>query len=341
MYLDAIAPLTGATGALAGVTLRILQNTVARSVGGVSFLPGNRRLVAGGSGGYDAWDLTTASPKHIKSHAVKYLYGCACDPLGRWVYVSDYLGGFRLLPLDEQEAPPAPGSPFNRHVTAFSLTPDGGRLVMSRGGAGSNRVECWAVGLPRSLLPLWTIQDGEPVASDTPYLLNQSIWFTNGVAIGRNGKAVGTVESRSNSTSGDKPLVVLRDGITGRLVADFGQSETSFRARIEFETDERALFVWDDRIMERWDVKTGRRTNRQPAPGRAALQGLAVHPSGRFLVTVAGDGRARYWNSADLSPLRALRWEAGKLHTVAFSPDGALAAAGGDKGQVVIWDVEE
>lgn len=320
--------------------MRLLQNTKARSVGGVSFGPGGRTLVAGGSGGYDVWDLTTASHTFIPSHNVKYLYGCVYDPLGRWVYVSDSLGGFRLLSLDGRNGPPAPGSPHQRHVTSFDLTSDGGRLVMSRGGAGLNRVECWNIRSTASFVPAWSIRDGEPVAPDEPYLLNQSTWFCNEVAISHDGKTIATAESRSSGTSGDKSLIVLRDGATGRAVAELGRSETSFDVRLAVVPDGSTLFAWDNRVLERWDIVAGRRTGRLPAPGRAYFWGLAIHPSGELIVTVSGDGQARYWDLPDFSPIRSVKWEVGKLYSVAFSPDGALAAAGGDKGKVIVWNVE-
>jgi WD40 repeat protein len=87
-------------------------------------------------------------------------------------------------------------------------------------------------------------------------------------------------------------------------------------------------------------VAAGRRTGRLPAPGRAYFRGLAAHPSGRILVTASGDGLARYWDPADLSLIRALKLGAGKLHSVAASPNGTLATAGGDKGLLVVWEVE-
>jgi hypothetical protein len=59
--------------------VRLLQNSVTRPVGGVSFGPGGDTLVAGGSGAYDVWDLTDSSHSFISSHAVQYLFGCVQD----------------------------------------------------------------------------------------------------------------------------------------------------------------------------------------------------------------------------------------------------------------------
>ena len=85
--------------------------------------------------------------------------------------------------------------------------------------------------------------------------------------------------------------------------------------------------------MVHWCVRLAR-------PGRAHFQGLAVHPTGRFFTTVARDGVVRYWDVAVLKPICTLAWDVGGLRSIAFSPDGLLAAAGSDTGTVVVWDVD-
>lgn len=319
--------------------MRFLQNTVARPVSGVSFGSENTTLVAGGSGGFDVWNLAASSNTFIESHSVKYLFGYICDPLDRWIYVSDYRAGFRVLPLDGTEARPAPGSPHERHVRSFDLSPNGTQLVMSRGGAGSNRVECWRIRPQGSFVPLWSRIDGETIDPAEPYLLNQSNWSTNAVAISRDGKTVVEAEERGLGSPGANDLIVLREGATGTLIAEWDQTATSFQVELAFAPDGRAVYAWDNQVLERWDIKAGRSTQ-IPAPGRSYFKGLAIHPSGRAIVTASGDGQVRYWEPNELSLLWAGKFGIGKLHSVALSRDGLLAAAGGDKGQVVVWDVD-
>src|SRR5262249_52075556 len=134
--------------------------------------------------------------------------------------------------------------------------------------------------------------------------------------------------------------LALWEGTSGRAVAELGVLTTDFQSKLAFSPDGGVVFAQDKQLLERWDLGAGRRTDRLPAPGRAHYSGRAVHPSRPLLLTGSGDGQVRYWDSTTLSPVRALKWRVGKLHSLAVSPDGLMAAAGGDKGQVVVWDTE-
>ena len=89
-----------------------------------------------------------------------------------------------------------------------------------------------------------------------------------------------------------------------------------------------------------WDVDgPPRPPGRVPTGGRAHLRDVAAHPSGRLVAVVRGEAvgffRPDTWAVAD-----ELRPGIGKLTAVAFSPDGLLGAAAGDKGRVAVWDVD-
>jgi WD40 repeat protein len=71
-----------------------------------------------------------------------------------------------------------------------------------------------------------------------------------------------------------------------------------------------------------------------------AFTGLAFHPSGRFLAATSNDATVKFYDTATWKVAEAYDWEIGRLRSVAFSPDGMLAAAGGDKGKIVVWDVD-
>jgi WD40 repeat protein len=68
---------------------------------------------------------------------------------------------------------------------------------------------------------------------------------------------------------------------------------------------------------------------------------LVFHPSGRWVLVGCGDGAVRLYDPASGGVVKAFAWAIGKVRSVAVSADGMLAAAGGDKGQVVVWDVDE
>ena len=73
---------------------------------------------------------------------------------------------------------------------------------------------------------------------------------------------------------------------------------------------------------------------------RQEFTGLAFHPSGRFLAATSNDNTVKLYDTSTWTMAHAFDWQIGRLRSIAFSFDGMLAAAGSDKGKVVVWDFD-
>ncbi len=73
---------------------------------------------------------------------------------------------------------------------------------------------------------------------------------------------------------------------------------------------------------------------------RKHFTGIAFHPSGRFLAATSNDATVKLYDTATWEVSRTFIWDIGRMRSIAFSPDGTLAAAGSDTGKVVVWDVD-
>jgi WD40 repeat protein len=73
---------------------------------------------------------------------------------------------------------------------------------------------------------------------------------------------------------------------------------------------------------------------------RCEVNGAAYTPGG-LLMTAGGDGGVRYFDPKTGAEVRSFDWGVGPLSCSAVSPDGMRAAAGGEAGKVVVWDVDE
>ena len=77
-----------------------------------------------------------------------------------------------------------------------------------------------------------------------------------------------------------------------------------------------------------------------PISQRGHCTGIAFHPSGKYLAATSNDATVKLYDTATWDVARTFTWDIGRMRSIAFSPDGALAAAGSDTGKVVVWDVD-
>ncbi|MDX2149565.1 MAG: WD40 repeat domain-containing protein [Bryobacteraceae bacterium] len=73
--------------------------------------------------------------------------------------------------------------------------------------------------------------------------------------------------------------------------------------------------------------------------GKQHFTGIAYHPSWKLLAATSNDKTVKLYDTASGQLSREFTWEIGRMRSVAFSPDGLLAA-GSDTGKVVVWDVD-
>jgi WD40 repeat protein len=206
----------------------------------------------------------------------------------------------------------------------FDVSPDGQQLLIAR---SSHRLECrpladlsvdtWAIsgGIRSSLWPPIFLPDGKRfLVSDALSRVSALRWeYKFGIRETATGKVLSRVSRQMEklfkdpAVSSDRRLVAARRGVSIAV----------------FRTDDLAA----PPTMIRND-------NRQE------ITGLAFHPSGRYLAATSNDNTVKLYDTSSWQMAHAFNWNIGRLRSIAFSSDGMLAAAGGDKGKIVVWDVD-
>jgi WD40 repeat protein len=281
----------------------------------------------------------------------------AISPDGRWLASSGLGVGVRLWSLANPAAEPVElkgGS-----VLGFL---DDGRLVTT----DSRGVMCHPE-LPRR----WTVRVASFDGPTSAALLSDGLllrWTAEGVTVGRIGERHARIEAqvplsikhetaRVAASPGGAWLVVgvevpargptLRFAVRVYSLADGGQVAEPITGSGKLESllwspCGRFLVAQVGVKLAVWSADDGRLLAELEAGGTRLFRSPCFHPSGKFLAAGGAnvDGGVYSWDVETWRELAGYRWPVGPVMSVCFNRDGTLAAAGGEKGRITVWDVD-
>jgi WD40 repeat protein len=131
--------------------------------------------------------------------------------------------------------------------------------------------------------------------------------------------------------------MVARSALTGEEIGSTtipAQYVRMFAAR----PDGSAVVTFKDSSLYYWSP--GEKLQKVRTGTLRHYRSIAFHPDGRHLLAGNNDATARLLDTQTWQVVRQYTWAIGRLSAVAVSPDGALAAAGGTGGWIVVWDLD-
>lgn len=132
----------------------------------------------------------------------------------------------------------------------------------------------------------------------------------------------------------------LRSAVSGAVEA-VGTYPYSYSCPLAFAPDGSALVGAHEMTLLVWpvpDLGDGPLVVRNDS--RKHFTAAAYHPAGGHLLVASNDATVHVFETAGWGRVTRYAWQLGRLRSVAVSPCGTLAAAGGDRGEVVVWDLD-
>lgn len=313
--------------------MRTFKVAQCKSVHSLSFSPDGRRLAVITSQGEDhvgatVWlDVTTGKPERIvpldAEHAaiapthtrLALAYSAYARPGGR------DLISCATLPSDRDDLE-WQGVPAKcNHVFGLAFTPNGNTLVVG-GGMQARAGGEWRFSLH--------IEEYSSPGSRRAFAVDH---FAAAIAFGSDQKWMAL-----SGGPGGEPLVRFHQFPAEEPTAEFLPPATRTR-RLVFAPDRPLLAAVAGKQCLLL-VPGEAEPTAVLAGHEARVNDAAFTPDGTRLFTVGQDGTVRCWEVASGRSVGVLNWRVGKITAVAVAPDGLTAAAGGEKGQIVLWDVD-
>lgn len=289
----------------------------------VVFAPDGRGIAVPYNGGVRLWkDLN--SPKEFEDYEAREggLYAqfspdgtkffCLSRPLIMWDLVKD-------------EPEELVGWPKQ---AMLSLTPDGRHLLCSqfRGGTAPFRLSLHPFENPRRADAIWTLDSEDAPGSVLEYVAGERFVLTESLYNFHESRAAYRDTLRSMRT-GEVLAERTSNDLAWQATATSPDGATYAGVRMA------SVFVY---AVDAFDKPLTTFSN----PNKKHFTDIAFHPGGQYLAATNNDTTVQFYDTKTWKLAKTFTWKIGKMRSIAFSPDGTLAAAGAEKGKVVVWDVD-
>jgi WD40 repeat protein len=287
---------------------------------GIVFSPDGKRLAARTPEPGMFWPKLTAPPAHVFDGLASHGVGNVEFLSGTHLIVGSQI--LRAYPVGWTKSERCPVRFYPRAY--FSCSPTE-RIVVVR-HANEARWSAWHIDKSAKWTQLWDLPSGamvKPIFAPDGSVVYQLVH-------------VRAREPRAPITN----AVEAVDPRTGKLVSTVTLTGT-YGDNSVISPDSNFLATCCDRtiaVVEMgsvWQEKL-RITNTT----KKHFTGIAFHPSGKYLAATSNDETVKLYDTTTWEVAHTFAWDIGKMRSVAFSRDGTLAAAGSDKGQIVVWDVD-
>lgn len=298
----------------------------------------------GAPGDIEVWDAATGTRRFVHREPDGFLPSLTFHPNGRTLIFSRQR---TVLALDLTPGEEPRVLRRDDNFPEVALSPDGTSLLICENQqtelqTADGEIACYALGDRLDLTLRWAAR-AESAALFRPVFRADGARFA--------------LTARDLSGARVRHSVQLLDSSSDRLLVTIPTDPASPVHQTVFTADGAKLLVrTDSRTVQMFDAATGAPAGELVHTGRPYVTAIAVHPRGP-VACARTNGTVTFWeipsglaegtssakpkeSAAKREQLRTLDWKAGKLVSVAFSPDGALAAAGTEDGKIVVWDVD-